>query len=446
MAIGWFLIYSVDYDPNNSSILNFSQTYGKQFLFIGISLAIIFMVLLIDSNFIKTFAYPAYGLSLVLLILVALIGPETQGARSWFKIAGVSIQPSEFAKVTTCLALAHYLGNYNLSLKNNQTLLICLAIIFAPMALVVLQGDAGSALVFSSFIILLFREGMPKIYLLLAILVAAVSLMSLLIDPVWIVQYVCLLLGSILFFQGKQKLNLKWIPPVILVGLGALSYFNLPWHGLGLALVFLAITIIYGISSKRASLSYFILSIGMFASGLSFAVNNFFYTVLEPHQQDRILVWLNPSQCDPQGSLYNLLQSKTAIGSGGLSGKGFLKGTFTKFEHVPEQNTDFIFCTMGEEHGLFGSLILVMLFLLLLLRIIYVAERQRSRFSRIFAYGVCGVLFFHFLVNIGMTMGLMPIIGIPLPFISYGGSSLVSFSLMMAILLKLDSQRLLVFR
>ena len=379
---------------------------------------------------------------MIMLVLVLIFGKEINNATSWFSIAGFTLQPSEFAKLGACLAMSAYLSTYSTRVSDLKSQVTAIGLFLLPIILIMMQPDAGSALVFTSFLIVLFREGFNANLYILGISVATVSILGLVFNPIYILLGLALLaILTMVNFQRKNKLY--WL-------MGFLAYTVLSISGmtLGLEMPVMAITgiALLGMTylqyrGRRRDLikpMYFLLVVAGF-----FAVaSNFTFNKLPRHQQDRLNVWLQPSKADPRGALYNVIQSKNTIGSGGLQGKGFLQGTMTKLNYVPEQSTDFIFCTVGEEQGFVGTVGIVGLFLLLLLRITVLAERQRADFSRYYAYSFAGILFVHFFVNIGMTMGLVPVIGIPLPFISYGGSSILAFTMMTGILLSLDSNRL----
>ena len=394
VLFGWLNIYAADYDENVvQSIFSLTVNSGKQLIFIGFTVIIVTFILAIDFKFYNTFAYVIYGVIMLMLVGVMLFAREINGARSWIQIGQFSLQPSELAKFATALALARYMSAQDFKIKKVRNQVGITFIIGLPMALIVLQGDLGTALVFSAFILVLFREGMSPVLLIAGISMAALFILTLLMKQTTL--FISIGVIGLVVILASEK-TFKRIA-IIIAGV-----------------LLIAVTI----------------------KGIDYA----FYKILKPHQQNRILVLLNPN-IDPLGAGWNVTQSKIAIGSGGLSGKGFLKGTQTKYDFVPEQSTDFIFCTIGEEHGWIGSLVLISLFITLLLRIIYIAERQKQRFTRIFGYAVASILFLHFTINIGMTIGLFPVIGIPLPFFSYGGSSLVAFTIFLFILLKLDAHR-----
>ncbi len=442
VAIGWLMIYAASHQPDTSrEIFDLTTSIGKQSLFILIGAVVFAAIMFVDWKFWSTFAYPVFGFSMILLVLVLIIGNSIKGSTSWFSLGGFSLQPSEFAKFGTCLAMAAFLSYYRTNLKRVRHQAIAFAIFLAPAFLILLQPDAGSALVFMSFIFVLYREGLPPWLPLSACVLAALFICSLLFDPLsvvismmWITAFI-----FILNFKKKQPWVIASIAVLTLTIAGFV--FNLDIYVLIVVSVFLFVTLgrAYLQNSRRQVL--ILTPVLLLCVGFTYLGPFAFENMLRAHQQDRINAWLRPSQCDPTDELYNLLQSKIAIGSGGLEGKGFLNGTMTKLNYVPEQTTDFIFSTIGEEQGFIGSLAIIVLFLLLLMRIITMAERAKSNFVRQYAYGVAGIFFIHFFINIGMTMGLAPIIGIPLPFISYGGSSLLGSTIMISVLLRMDSSR-----
>lgn len=440
VLIGWLMIYAVG-SGNNPDIFDMSARHGVQLVWIGISVFVGIIMLIIESSFYKTFAYIFFGIAILLLLSVLLGGTVIAGSKSWLVLGPIRIQPSEPAKAATCLALASYLGSYNVSLQNFRNQAIALGIIGLPMFLILLQGDAGSALVFSSLLIVLYREGMPPPLYIFGITITLFSIVALMFEIISIYMGMAILGTGILMAQaGNNRVFLGYLALVIGSVFLAREGYILE-TAIGLGVIFLGYWIYRVVKIKKRQ-SLYALMITMVVGGLYTTVVNYgFNEILQPHQQDRIKVWLKPSECDPLGALYNVTWSKLAIGSGGLAGKGFLNGTITKLDYVPEQATDFIFCTVGEEHGFIGSLALITLFLILLLRIVLMAERQRSRFTRVYAYGVASILFFHLLVNIGMTLGIMPVIGIPLPFISYGGSSLLAFTILLGVLIRLDADK-----
>ena len=409
--IGWISIYAAVYNEDHHSIFDITQRYGMQLLWIGAAIVIAVIILMFDGQFFPTFAYPIFILVVLTLIGVLLFGAEIKGSKSWFKIGSFALQPSEFGKFATALALAKYLSGLNIKMKDLKTKIIASIIIFIPAALVLLQNDTGSTLVYSAFVFVLYREGLSGNILLLGLYVAFLFVISLL-----------------------MRIN-------------TFNFFDVKLSGDQLLILILAAISSLIIYSTRRIKKLWIGVVGAFilSAAIIYSVDYVFEKVLEDHQSKRINVLLG-IESDPKGAGYNVNQSLIAIGSGGFFGKGFLDGTQTKFDFVPEQSTDFIFCTIGEEWGFLGSFVLICLYLGLFLRIIYLAERQRSIFSRIYGYAVASILFFHFLVNIGMAIGLAPVIGIPLPFISYGGSSLWSFTILLFIFIKLDAERINVLR
>ncbi len=394
VLLGWLNIYAAVYDETvNSSLFDMSLNSGRQLMFIAASVVIILGILIIDVRFYEATAYLLYGLMLFLMILVLLAGKEVGGNKAWLGVGSFGIQPSEFAKFATALAVAKFIGsvNFKMNLLKHQVILFILIVV--PMLIILAQKDTGTALVFTSFVMVFFREGLSPVIPAAGIAVAVVFILTLLVKEIYLYTGIAAL-WLIFILAGKKKFKrIGWIT--------------------------LAAVIMAGVIQS-----------------VDYVITN----VLKPHQQNRIRALINP-EADPLGYGWNVTQSKIAIGSGGFAGKGFLEGTLTKFDFVPEQSTDFIFCTIGEEHGWLGSLVVVGLFVFLLLRLIYIAERQRNRFARAYGYSVVSIFFFHFAVNIGMTIGLFPVIGIPLPFFSYGGSALWGFTALLFIMLKIDAHR-----
>ncbi len=391
---GWLSIYSASVEDGSKSIFDFSTRYGKQLIWIGLALFLALSILIIDAKFFSTFAYLFYFLMLVILIGVLLFGKTVAGSKSWFQIGSFAIQPAEFAKFATALALAKYLSTLNVDMRQLKTKIVAITILAVPAVLILLQNDTGSALVYFSFVLVLYREGFSGIIIVLGIIMTALFIFTLWFGNVYVALALTSLAVLYLIFNKKRKKKYKMVFAIL---------------ALSLAFVF--------------------------------SVNYAFENVLEPHQKTRIQVLLGMKK-DIHGAGYNVNQAKIAIGSGGLKGKGYLNGMLTHNRFVPEQSTDFIFCTIGEERGFIGSTVLILLFLILMIRLIYLSERQRSMFSRIYGYGVVSVLFFHFTINIGMTIGLAPVVGIPLPFFSYGGSSLWAFTILLFIFIKQDANRL----
>jgi len=398
VIIGWLSIYAATFDEEQQSIFNLKINSGKQMLWVVVSIVIALIILIVDSKFYTTFAYIIYGLMMMLLVGVLIFGSTIKGSKSWITFGNFSLQPAELAKFAAALALAKFFSGLNVNMKNLSTKIIAATIIGIPAVLILLQGDTGSMLVFSSFVLVLFREGLPAFFLILIFVIGLLSVLALVINKFILLIIIALICLGMFFFLRRAK-N---IVPVV-------------------AVIFIV------------------------CSGYVLSVDYVFNNVLRSHQRERIDVLLG-KETDLKGAGYNLNQSLIAIGSGGMTGKGYLKGTQTKFNFVPEQSTDFIFCTIGEEFGFLGSTALLLLFFGLLYRIIFLAERQRSKFSRVYAYSVASILFFHVAINIGMTIGLVPVIGIPFPFVSYGGSSILGFTILLFILVKLDSDRLAVLR
>jgi rod shape determining protein RodA len=412
VIMGWLNIYAAVFNEDHQNIFDTSQKYGKQLIWIAGAAIIAFSILVIDANFYTAFAYFFYGFFIVANILVIFLGREVKGSRSWFRFGDFGIQPAEFMKFATNLALAKFLSNQNIVvnqqfrlrlrdlLKNYKNTLIALFFIIVPLLIIkVMQDETGLAIVFIAFIIVLYREGLSVNFLIVGLLAAILFVLALIVTQISsLLITLAVIAASAFLFVKRNKRN------VIIVSLAYVS-----------------------------------------AAGVVLGTN-YVYNHLEPHQKVRIDVLLGRGTVDLKKEGYNVNQAKIAIGSGGFLGKGYLQGTQTKYDFVPEQDTDFIFCTVGEEWGFLGSTIVIFLELFLILRIIFLAERQRSDYSRIYGYGVAAILFFHLAVNIGMTIGLMPVIGIPLPFFSYGGSSLWSFTILLFIFIKLDSNRLLILR
>jgi len=401
--LGWLNIYAVVYDPEAvSNIFDFSINSGKQLMWIGGAFIIIVAILVIDYKFYSTFSYVFYIAAMLILLLTIFAGTEVNGSKSWLNLGFVRVQPAEFAKFATALALARLLGSLNANIEHFETLAKVAIILIIPCALILLQNETGGMLVFSAFILVLYREGLPGTLLLIGVFVTLLFVLTLAIGVKPIIIGLSILFSIIIFYFiiNRLRMTRKQLTNRILV-----------------------ILVIFALSS-----------------GFVFGVHKIFFEILQEHQRNRIMV-LFDTELDTKGKGYHLHQSKIAIGSGDFFGKGFLEGTQTKFDFVPEQSTDFIFCTIGEEHGWFGSTILIALYVLFMMRLVFLAERQKDRYSRIYGYSVVSIILFHFMVNIGMTIGLFPVIGIPLPFFSYGGSSLWSFTILLFVFLKLDSHR-----
>lgn len=400
VGFGWLNILSASQNGDEITILNFTTSYGKQLVFIGLTCLLILLILAIDSKFYERFSSVIYIIGLALLVGVLLFGKTINGATSWYAIGPMTLQPSEFVKAATALAVAKYISDLNTDIAKLKDQLRTILIIAIPALLILLQNDTGSMLVYGAFFFVLYREGLPKYYLWIIIFIAVVSISALKFNVLPTILVVTILLFGFYFFKRKKvKISLP----------------------IGLLLLCLA---------------------------LSFSVKFFYNNILQPHQQDRISLWLRLEK-DPEKLermkktfAYNLNESEKAISSGGLKGKGFLEGTRTTGKFVPEQDTDYIFTTVGEEWGFLGSFAVILVFVILIIRILHLAELQKSQFSRVYGYSVAAIFFFHFMINIGMVMGLIPTIGIPLPFFSYGGSGLWGFTILLFIFIKLDSNRI----
>lgn len=398
VLMGWVNIYAAVYNDEHQSILDLSQNYGKQMIWIITSLVIATFILIVDGKFYEAFGYVIYGIVLVMLVAAIFLSRDVKGAHAWIDIGSFKLQPAEFAKFATCMALAKYLSTMGIRFKDLRTKITASLFVVIPACIILLQNDTGSALVFGAFIFVLYREGLSQNVLIIGFITALLFVLTLMISKMILLSVIFAFALTAIFMMRKTRKNI-------------------------LTIVIIALC----------------------ASSMVYSVNYVYSKALQPHQRQRIDVLLG-KQTDLKGAGYNVNQSLIAIGSGGFTGKGFLNGTQTKFDFVPEQSTDFIFCTVGEEWGFIGTFVVITLFLLMLYRIIFIAERQKSNFTRIYAYGVASIIFFHLMINIGMTIGLAPVIGIPLPFFSYGGSSLWSFTILLFILIKLDSYRTFILR
>ena len=458
VAIGWLAIYAADgtYTITDTSF-SIEGRALSQLVWIGISLSAAIAILLIDTFFLKQSAPVLYFMMIGLLILTIFIAPDIKGSRSWIVVTeSVRLQPAEFSKLTTALMLAWWMSKYNFSLERTRDLAVACAIIIAPMLVIIMQSETGSALVYASFIIILYREGLSSAVPLFGVFCALLFILELRFSEVmWgatsagrLIVMLMIYTAVVLSAQAYCDLRRAWLPGLVIApGLMLAAAIISIWAPVDfsifvvLSLLFLLAWVVLQVYNHRGRhigllIAFVVVSIMMYAG-----VGYFFDNILQPHQQTRILVSLGLKD-DPAGAGYNVHQSLIAIGSGGLTGKGFLQGTQTKLSYVPEQTTDFIFCTIGEEEGFIGCLVVLLLFLALICRLIYIAERQQDTFARVYGYSVASILFFHLLVNVGMVIGLVPVIGIPLPYISYGGSSLLSFTLLLFVLLRLDASRM----
>ena len=452
---GWLNIYASSYDFDQVSIFNISGRAGMQMIWVLTSLVIGFSLLMIDSDWYDIFAYWIYAFVIALLIITILFSHEIRGSRSWLVIGPVRFQSAEFAKFATSLAIARLANSYNFNLSRMKDFVRILLLFFLPMGLILLQKETGTALVFLAFFMVLYREGMSGFILFSGFCSVLFFIIGIRYGDVswgetslgkWIVLLLIIPCISFILYdyeKGRHYIKYFLIGSAVLVGLA--SFISL-FFVYDLCLVVLAIIAIIIIVLLFLFLKYrekhylYITGFALLSVAFIYSVDYVFDDVLEPHQKIRIEVALGTID-DPGGAGYNVNQSKIAIGSGGLMGKGYLNGTQTKLKYVPEQDTDFIFCTVGEEHGFAGSAFILLLFLFLIIRLIFLAERQRSTFKRIYGYCVASLIFFHLLINIGMVIGITPVIGIPLPFFSYGGSSLWGFTMLLFIFLRLDASR-----
>lgn len=447
IAMGWINIYASTHSEEQIAFVNFSKEYFKQLVWIGFSLVLLTSILFIDSKFFEAFAFVFYGISIASLLLVLGIATEIKGARSWISIGSFSIQPAEFAKFAASLALAKVMSMHGFNISKLKDLLLAAGVFMLPAVMVLLQNDTGSAMVYVVFSLVLYREGMSGNYLIAGLLAVLYFIFSIIYSEM--VVYVGVLLLAITYLSLKKE----YIQAAVAVGGFALQagvWWLLNKWG-WLAYSFSTSVLVYAwmlggylllAALLKRTLRYVGIALFIVVSSLyTVSTNYIFDEILIQHQQTRILVVLGLKK-DPLGAEYNVTQSKIAIGAGGITGKGFLQGTQTTFNFVPEQSTDFIFSTVGEEWGFLGTFSVIFLFIFLMLRLLFLAERQRSRFSRIYGYCVVSIFFFHFAVNIGMAIGMLPVIGIPLPFFSYGGSSLWAFTILLFIFIRLDASRM----
>ncbi|MBP8724701.1 MAG: rod shape-determining protein RodA [Saprospiraceae bacterium] len=441
LAVGWLVLYSIHYGQAvTTDYLSFDNPMTKHSMYLLGALTAFGIAQLIGEKFWHTFAYLVYGMSLLLLLLVLFFGSEVKGARAWFSLGGFSFQPTELAKFGTALALSSFMTYYRTNLRQGYFQVIAFGLILSPMLLILLQPDAGSALVFLSFLIMLFIEGLNAWYFL-GIALLFLTLIVSFIYPLASVNYGLIIAALVTASAFMRPVRFQWL----LVAAGAAG---MVWAGnalpqeqrmlLGISLLAFALVILWKLKEEWLAL---ILPAGVAILALVAYTSVAVVSKLEPHQQERIKVWLKPSECDPRGALYNVLQSKVAIGAGGFSGRGYLNGNMTRLKFVPEQSTDFVFSSIGEEQGFIGAATVILLFCALIYRIFLMSERAEHKFFRTYAACVGGLLLVHVVINIGMTLGLFPIIGIPLPFISKGGSALIGFSLMLGVLFRMQSRK-----
>lgn len=455
---GWISVCGASYDYGDRDFLDVSTRAGKQFMWIICSFGLGFVLLMLEDRMYDMFSYIIYISLILLLIVTIFIAPETKGSRSWLVLGPVSLQPAEFAKFATALALAKFMNAYSFHIKRWKCFLPLAAFILLPMLLIIAQKETGSALVYLAFFLVLYREGMPGVVLFSGVCAVVYFVVGIRFDQVFIadtptpIGEFSVLMMILLFAGGMVWVyKKKWAPTRNIIGgsliVLLLAYivseyitpFNLVWVEWGLSAVVAGYLVYLSLSERQRA--YLLIGVFSLASiGFLYSSDYVFDNILEPHQQIRIKVVLGMEE-DLAGAGYNVNQSKIAIGSGGLTGKGFLNGTQTKLKYVPEQDTDFIFCTVGEEQGFVGSAIVLLLFLALILRLVTLSERQPSTFGRVYGYSVISIFLFHLFINVGMVLGLTPVIGIPLPFFSYGGSSLWGFTILLFIFLRIDAGR-----
>ena len=452
---GWFTIYAASYNFDDTSIFSFDGRAGKQLLWIGCAAIIAFIIMMFDTRLLEAYAYPIYGVTILILIITIFIAPNVKGSHSWIVLGPVSIQPAEFSKFAVALCLARFMSAYNFVLKQPSNFIRAVLIIFVPLLIIILQKETGTALVYVAFSLVLFREGMTGLILMACIGSITYFILALkYAETFWGITCVgeflvlTIILGVLILMTKSRykKRGAFRVMSIICVSIAAIT---------GIINIFMPVNWVYALYAMIATNSIYTLILSLKTNSIKllqpiavaivsilfmFSVNYIFNSVLEPHQQSRIKVSFGMED-DPRGVGYNVNQSKIAIGSGGFFGKGYLSGTQTKLKYVPEQDTDFIFCTVGEELGFVGSTILIILYVALILRVIAISERQRDAFGRIYGYCVASIFIFHLCINVGMVLGISPVIGIPLPFFSYGGSSLWGFTILLFTLLRIDASR-----
>ncbi|MFI3266019.1 MAG: rod shape-determining protein RodA [Rikenellaceae bacterium] len=448
VTMGWINIYASLYDDTNLSIFDLSLRSGMQFIWIAFSVALATVIMLLDCKYFHIFAYPIYTILLLVLISVLFMGREINGAKSWLILGPIALQPAEFMKFATALVVARYMSSYGFDIKSLKSLLGLGVIFILPMGIILLQNDTGSALVYFAFAAVLYREGISGWWYVVGVLLIATFVLSFVLQP--IVLIILLILACTIcegVLSRSWNMNTRYLAAlamssiIIYVGCSMMRLDPAPENILAtVTLLSLPLVGVYAYKINRPVILLFI-AFFVVAYGVVLASDYVFDNMLQVHQQKRILNLLG-LESDPRGWGYNVNQSKIAIGSGGLLGKGFLQGTQTKFNFVPEQSTDFIFCTVGEEWGFIGSLVVLALFAVLIIKLMIMGERQREPFGRIYCYSVAAIFSMHVLINIGMTIGLLPVIGIPLPFFSYGGSSMISFTVLLFVALRLDAAKL----
>ncbi len=458
IVCGWFSVAGASYDYGNTDFFSFASRSGKQMLWIFCSFGLGFVLLMLDDRIYDMFAYVLYAGMILLLIATIFLSHDIKGSRSWLSLGPVSLQPAEFAKFATALALAKFMNSFSFNMKKPQCAMIAVGLILLPMLVIIGEHETGSSLVYLAFFLMLYREGMPGAILFFGLCAVVFFIVAIRFSEVMLANTLtpigpfAVLLMIIFFAAGMVWVYLKRIEPmrnILGIGLGItlLSFlvsnfiipFNITWVMLVVCVGIVGYLFYLWLSDRNSN--YLMIAIFSAVSiGFLYSSSYVFNSVLEPHQQIRIKVVLGMEQ-DLSGAGYNVNQSKIAIGSGGLTGKGFLNGTQTKLKYVPEQDTDFIFCTVGEEQGFRGSAIVLVLYMIFILRLVYLAESQYSTFGRVYGYSVASIFLFHLFINVGMVLGVTPVIGIPLPFFSYGGSSLWGFTLLLFIFLRIDAAR-----
>ena len=439
VIVGFVCITAASFEEESLNYLSFSHNYMKQLMWIGISSVVALVILLLDRRLFHMFAYPAYIAGLGLLVACLLFGREVNGAKAWFEFGGVRIQPVEFAKIATALMMARVMSSYSFNIKRLPDLVKVAGVILLPLAIIVLQNDTGSGLVLCSFLFVLFREGITKYIYFPALFTVFLFIVSFIFSPEAIFSF--LLVAFTLFSALKTRAieaHLRFLAGVVLASM--FLAVATPLSGYASLMIVTGIAaVVLGAVAVKARALMLLWPIVMFVYAMLFVPTcDFLFEKLEPHQQNRILTFVG-MKSDPMGIDYNVNQSQIAIGSGGLFGKGFMEGTQIKYDYVPEKHTDFIFCTVGEEWGFLGAIVVISLYMALILRLMRMGERIKEPFGRVYCYCVASIILFHVWVNVGMTIGLMPVMGIPLPLMSYGGSSLVAFTMLIMIAIRLDA-------
>ncbi len=438
VCIGLLMLYATGEDYNKEDTYFWYTDIGRQLIWAGISLVVCWVISMIDWKLWNSLAYLIYILGLILLIALLIFGSEIKGAKSWFVIGNFSLQPSELAKISTIIGLSAFCSSFKTNIKNTRDQVYAFGLILVPTGLIFLQPDAGSALTFFAISLILFRNGLPLKYFIVGFSVLMAIILSIIFSP--FLAFSIILTLSLFFVLDFSNSNILTYFIILAFVVSIYAGYKFDFVESVTAFQAIVILVLIQLNSPRSfwRAQYGTIGVIMMIGIMSFGVSHTYEHILKPHQKDRINVWLKPKSSDPKGSLYNLIQSKMAIGSGGLNGKGFLKGTMTKLNYVPEQKTDFIFTTIGEEQGFIGCLATIFLFFILLARILSIGEKATVSFPLYFSYGAAGLLFIHVFINIGMTIGITPVIGIPLPFISKGGTSLLAFSIIIGMLLNMS--------